>query len=115
MKVCSRTVFFFLAAISWLPVMHVSAETKTISVPEDTKVVSVESSYCEPIYNESTGTLYVPRCWHLAQEEEPGYVERTVDRSTEQLKTEVENSINNGIDRQIMKVGRKIDEITGVR
>jgi hypothetical protein len=89
--------------------------TKTITVPVDTTVVSVDSSYCEPIYNENTGTLYVPRCWKMKQEKDPTWGERTISRTTDHLGREIENSINNGIDRQIYKVGRKIDKITGVR
>ena len=35
-------------------VQDVKAATKTITVPEDTTVVAVDSTHCEPIYNEHT-------------------------------------------------------------
>ena len=113
------TKFFVFNLVVWFGVFGIAAanaqQTKTITVPADTTVVEVDSSYCEPIYNENTGSLYVPRCWKLKQEREVGYAERTIDRTIEHTSTEVENSINNGIDRAIMKIGRKIDEATGVR
>jgi hypothetical protein len=88
---------------------------KSITVPADTNVVLVDSSYCEPIYNENTGSLYVPRCWKLKQERKVGYLERTIGRTVENTGTEVENSINNGIDNAIRKIGEEIDRATGVR
>jgi len=88
---------------------------KTITVPADTNIVVVDSTHCEPIYNENTGSLYVPRCWKLKQERKVGYLERTIGRTVENTGTEVENSINNGIDNAIRKIGEEIDRATGVR
>jgi hypothetical protein len=100
---------------SYSLVQDAAAETVTITVPADTTIVEVDSSYCEPIYNENTGSLYVPRCWKLKQERKVGYLERTIGRTVENTGTEVENSVNNGIDNAIRKIGEEIDRATGVR
>lgn len=87
-------------------------ETMTITVPAGTKVIETNSSHCEPIYNESTGSLYVPRCWHLKQkEEEAGPVGRIVERSVAGFGTTVENKVQNGINRQIYEIGKTIDKV----
>lgn len=88
-------------------------QTVTITVPAGTKVVTVDSTHCEPIYNEHTGSLYVPRCWHLKQKEkEAGPVERIFDRSVTRAGEEVEQSVQNGIDRVIYDLGKKIEKAT---
>ena len=89
--------------------------TKTITVPEDTTVVAVDSTHCEPIYNEHTGTLYVPRCWKLKQEREQTAIERVTERTIENASTEVENSVYNVIDRVIYEMGEKIEKAGGNR
>lgn len=90
------------------------AQTRTITIPSETTIVEVDSTHCEPIYNEATGTLYVPRCWKMLQREpEPNAVERLIDRTLNNTATEVENSIGNGIDRRIYELGKKIDEALG--
>jgi hypothetical protein len=91
-----------------------SAQTRTITIPSETTVVEVESTHCEPVYNEATGTLYVPRCWKLMQREpEPNALERLIGRTVRGTATEVENSVGNGIDRRIYELGKKIDEALG--
>lgn len=88
-------------------------DTVTITVPADTTIVEVDSTHCEPIYNEHTGSLYVPRCWHLKQKEkEAGPVERIVNRSVTRAGEEVEQSVQNGIDRVIYDLGKKIEKAT---
>ena len=89
--------------------------TKTITVPEDTTVVAVDSTHCEPIYNENTGTLYVPRCWKLKQEREQTAIERVTERTIENAGTEIENSVYNVIDRVIYEMGEKIEKAGGNR
>ena len=89
--------------------------TKTITVPEDTNVVLVDSTHCEPIYNENTGSLYVPRCWKLKQEREKTAIERVTERTIENASTEVENSVYNVIDRVIRDMGEKIEKAGGNR
>lgn len=108
--------FFIFNAVVWTAVFGVSAayaqQTMTITVPADTKVVEVDSTHCEPIYNENTGSLYVPRCWKLKQQErEQGMGGRILDRTIEQTAQTVENSISNGIDRHIYDLGKDIREI----
>lgn len=88
-------------------------ETVTVTVPAGTKIVEVDSTHCEPIYNEHTGSLYVPRCWHQQQKEkEAGPVERIFDRSVTRAGEEVEQSVQNGIDRVIYDLGKKIEKAT---
>ena len=90
------------------------AQTRTITIPSETTVVEVESTHCEPVYNEATGTLYVPRCWKLMQREpEPNAVERLLGRTINGAAREVESSVGNGIDRRIYEMGKKIDEALG--
>lgn len=108
--------FFIFNVVVWTAVFGVAAanaqQTMTITVPADTKVIEVDSSYCEPIYNENTGSLYVPRCWKLKQQErEVGMGGRILDRAIEQTAQTVENSISNGIDRHIYDLGRKTRDI----
>ena len=101
----------FLGAYS----KDVRSATKTITVPEDTTVVAVDSTHCEPIYNEHTGTLYVPRCWKLKQEREQTAIERVTERTIENAGTEIENSVYNVIDRVIYEMGEKIEKAGGNR
>ena len=100
---------------SYSLVQDARAATKTITVPEDTEVVAVDSTHCEPIYNEHTGTLYVPRCWKLKQEREQTAIERVTERTIENASTEIENSVYNVIDRVIYEMGEKIEKAGGNR
>ena len=108
-----KVLAFIFVIFSYSLVTDVAAqETMTITVPAGTTVIETTSSHCEPIYNESTGSLYVPRCWHLKQkEEEAGPVGRIVERSVAGFGTTVENKVQNGINRHIYKVGKSIDKV----
>lgn len=84
---------------------------------ETVNIVTVNSTHCEPVYNEATGTLYVPRCYVLAkqkmEEKEQGVVGRTTERAIEQGAQEIENHVNQNIDRGIRKIGIAIDKALG--
>jgi len=77
-------------------------------------VKEVDSSYCEPIYNEATDTLYVPRCYRMAQEPPPpNMLERLFGRTVKGLSNTVENQLGNGIDRQIYDLGEEMRDVLG--
>lgn len=84
-------------------------QTRTITIPADTKVVEVESSYCEPIMQGDT--LYVPRCWRLKQgPAAPNMIERLVSRAGNDAATTVENQLGNAIDYQAWKLGQSMQD-----
>ena len=84
-------------------------QTRTITIPADTKVVEVESSYCEPILQGDT--LYVPRCWRLKQgPAAPNMIERLVSRAGNDAATTVENQLGNAIDYQAWKLGQSMQD-----
>ena len=84
---------------------------------ETVNIVTVSSTHCEPVYNEATGTLYVPRCYVLAkqkmEEKEKGIFERQTDRAIEEGTREIENHVQQNIDRGIRKIGIAIDKALG--
>lgn len=88
-----------------------------IDVPADTKVVIVESTFhgCEPTYNASSNTLYVPRCMSPSEQQgpKPTMLERILTNTIDKTGREVESSVQNGIDRKIFEIGNKIDEALG--
>lgn len=105
------SLFIFAALGVFTP--DAEAGTKTITVPEETEVVVVDSTHCEPIYNEATGTLYVPRCWKLKQNPEPNMADRIIDYTVNTGKREVESTITNAIGRQIYEAGNKMGDVLG--
>jgi hypothetical protein len=85
----------------------------TVSVNAAT-VKEVDSAYCEPIYNEATDTLYVPRCYRLAQEPPPpNMAERLLGRTIKGVQNTFENQLGNGIDRQIYDMGEEMRDVLG--
>jgi hypothetical protein len=104
------SVVMFLALQS----VEVHSEQVTIDIPAGADVRVVDSTHCDPIYNEANNTMYVPRCYR--QQTGPrrkSTVERILSRTVRNGKYEVESSVWNGIDRKIMEVGRKIDKAMG--
>jgi|MEHZ01.4.fsa_nt_MEHZ011228972.1_6 hypothetical protein len=89
-------------------------QTITITVPADATIHNVESSYCEPIYNEATNDLYIPRCWKLKQRPaEPNMIQRLVSRGIKGSRRMVEDQLGNGIDRQIYDMGQNMRDALG--
>ena len=89
-------------------------QTMTITIPAGTKIVETESSWCEPIYNESQNSVYVPRCWRLKQEPAaPNALERLFNRAVQNAGTTIENQLGNGIDRQIYDMGQWMSDEMG--
>lgn len=89
-------------------------QTITITVPADATIHNVESSYCEPIYNEATNDLYIPRCWKLKQQPAPpNALERLFGRAIKGAGTTIEQQLGNGIDRQIYDMGQNMRDVLG--
>ena len=85
----------------------------TVSVNAAT-VKEVDSTYCEPIYNEATDTLYVPRCYRMAQEPPPpNMAQRLLGRTIKGVSNTFENQLGNGIDRQIYDMGQEMRDVLG--
>jgi hypothetical protein len=96
---------------------EVQAGEATINVPEGTKIVMVESTFngCDPVYDEATETVYIPRCMSPSEQQGPAPTmpERIFDHTVDTGKREVENSITNAIGRKIFEMGNVIDETLG--
>jgi len=89
-------------------------QTITITIPADATIRDVESSYCEPIYNEPTNEVWIPRCWKLKQQPSPpNALERLFGRAVKGAGTTIENQLGNGIDRQIYDMGQNIRDVLG--
>lgn len=88
-----------------------------ITVPANAKVIVVESTFhgCDPTYNPSTNTVYVPRCMSPSDQQgpKPTMLERILTTTIGNTSREVESSVQNGIDRKIFEIGNKIDEALG--
>jgi len=102
----------FLFGAMFLSCEAQAEQTITITIPADTNIVEVDSSYCEPILQGDT--LYVPRCWRLKQgPAAPNMLERLVSRATTDALTTVENQLGNGIDRQAYDLGQSMRDWLG--
>ena len=89
-------------------------QTMTITIPMGTKIVETESSWCEPIYNESQNSVYVPRCWRLKQEPAaPNALERIISRATKDTAQTIENQLSNAAERQIYDMGQSMQNWLG--
>ena len=89
-------------------------QTITITVPADATIHNVDSTYCEPIYNEATNDLYVPGCWRKKQgPAAPNAIERLLNRAVKGTGVMVEQQLGNGIDRQIYDMGQNIRDVLG--
>ena len=111
------SVIFTFSALIGFGTLSCAAEAeqmRTITIPQSTTIVDTESSWCEPVYNENTGILYVPRCWRLKQgPAAPNMLERFISRSTRGVTSTFENQVQGGIDRQIYDMGQSISDFMG--
>ena len=95
----------------------VEAGEATITVPEGTKIVMVESTFngCDPVYDEATETVYIPRCMSPSEQQGPESTmpERIIDHTIDTGARQVENTITNAIGRQIYEMGNKMGDVLG--